>query len=299
MKSKDLQKSIQSLSEKIDLLIKPADDKPAPALLHDWLAEWFTVYKQPLLSAKYAGVLRCNIRRIQTTTENKPLTHYTAQDFLRAVYSVPQSYSRYVVYSILNAAYNQAVRLGYIVSNPMDGVPPVKHYRQRGKALTVEQQRQFLAAIEHDKHKPLYLFYLLTGCRRAEALSVKWSDIDFERKQIHIHGTKTPRADRFVPLFPRICPVLAQMPRVSMFVFPYSIGAVKGYFRRLKQKHGFNFRLHDLRHTFATRCIESGINLATVSKWLGHSSVGITADIYVHVLTDFERAESRKFNPRI
>lgn len=299
MKTKDLQESIKKLSDKLDLLIAPAKENPAPVLLHDWLAEWYAVYKLPLLSAKYAGVLRCNIERIKADTENKPLNLYTARELLQVVYSVPLSYSRYVVYSILKASYLQAVRLGYTVSNPMDGVPPVKHYRQRGKALTVEQQRQFLQAIENDARKPLYLFYLLTGCRRSEALAVRWSDIDFERMQIHIRGTKTPRADRYIPLFPQICPVLAQMPRCSVFVFPYTVGAVKGYFRRLRAKYGFNFRLHDLRHTFATRCIESGINLATVSKWLGHSSVGITADIYVHVLTDFERAEIRKFNPRL
>lgn len=299
MNSDDIEKSLQNISDKLDLLIKPPEVERAPVLLYSWLSDWYAVYKAPLLSAKYLGVLRCNIERIKASTENKPLNLYTPRELLQVVYNVPLSYSRYVVYSILKSAYNQAIRLGYTSSNPMDGVPPVKHYRQRGRALTVEQQRQFLQAIENDKYKPLYMFYLLTGCRRAEALSVKWSDVDFERKQIHIHGTKTPRADRYIPLFPQICAVLAQMPRSNGFIFPYSVGAVKGYFRRLQAKHGFTFRLHDLRHTFATRCIESGINLSTVSKWLGHSSVGITADIYVHVLTDFERAEVRKFDPRL
>ncbi len=299
MKNRDLEKSINALSKKLDLFIMPAEETRAPVLLHEWLSHWLTVYKCPAISPKYAGVLRCAVRRVQNTTENKPLDGYTVQEFVQAVYGVPLSYSRCVVYSVLHTAYAQAVKEGLTNGNPIDSVPQPKHTRQRGKALTVQQQREFLQAIENDPRKPLYLFYLLTGCRRAEALAVRWADIDFAQRRIHIHGTKTPRAERFVPLFPQLLPVLAQLPRNGGTLFPYTIDGVKGYFRRLQRKYGLSFRLHDLRHTFATRCLESGINLATVSKWLGHASVGITADIYIHVLTDFERAEIRKFDPQL
>ncbi len=296
MNKKQIEKDLKTLTEKIDLLLPPTR---SAVLLHEWLSHWLTVYKLPALSPKYSGVLRCAVQRIKDTTENKPLNGYAVQEFVQAVYGIPLSYTRAVVYSVLNMAYTQAVKEGLTNANPIENVPPPKHTRKRGKALTLEQQRQFLQVIENDTRKPLYMFYLLTGCRRAEALSVEWSDIDFERKRIHIRGTKTPRADRFVPLFPQLSPILEQLPRDGARLFPFTDNMIKGYWQRLKRKNAFGFRLHDLRHTFATRALESGISLATVSKWLGHVSVAITADIYMHVLTEFERAEIRKFDPQL
>lgn len=296
MNKKQIEKDLKTLTEKIDLLLSPAR---SPILLHDWLAEWYRVYKLPILSAKYSGVVRCAVQRIKNTTENKPMNLYTAQELLQAVYGVELSYTRTVVYSVLNMAYTQAVKERKTPLNLMERVPPPKHTRKRGKALTLEQQRQFLQAIQNDPRKALYMFYLLTGCRRSEVLAVEWSDIDFERKRIHIRGTKTPRADRYIPLFSQLFPILEKLPRTGGKVFPYTIGMIAGYWERLRNKNAFQFRLHDLRHTFATRALESGISLATVSKWLGHVSVAITADIYMHVLTEFERAEIRKFDPQI
>lgn len=296
MNKKQIEKDLQTLTEKIDLLLPPAR---SAVLLHDWLTEWYKVYKLPMLSKKYAGVIRCAVKRIQNTTVNKPMNLYTAQELVQAVYGVSLSYTRTVVYSTLNMAYTQAVKERKTPLNLMERIPPPKHTRKRGKALTLEQQRQFLQAIEHDTRKPLFMFYLLTGCRRAEITAVTWSDIDFDRKRIHIAGTKTPRADRYIPLFPQLLPILEELPKNGEKVFPYTVSMIKGYWERLKNKNAFQFRLHDLRHTFATRALESGIQLATVSKWLGHASVGITADIYMHVLTDFERAEIRKFDPKL
>ncbi len=295
MSKKQIEKELQTLTEKINSLLPPAR---SAVLLHDWLLEWYA-RKAPALSRKYSGVLRCAVKRVQNTTGNKPLDGYAVQEFVQAVYGVPLSYTRTVVYSVLFMAYAQAVKERLTGSNPLENVPPPQHTRKRGKALTLEQQRQFLQAIENDSRKPLYMFYLLTGCRRSEAFTVEWSDIDFERKRIHIRGTKTPRANRFIPLFPQLSPILEQLPHNGAKVFPYTENTVTGYWTRLKRKNGFQFRLHDLRHTFATRALESGISLATVSKWLGHVSVAITADIYMHVLTDFERAEVAKFNPQI
>jgi len=70
--------------------------------------------------------------------------------------------------------------------------------------------------------KPLYLFYLLTGCRRSEALTLKWTDIDFAAKSIYISGTKTDNAKRSIPLFPELEKLLNSIPRKNPLVFPYT-----------------------------------------------------------------------------
>ncbi len=299
MKNNDIKNKLDLLSSKLDMLITPPAERPAPFTLHCWLETWLATYKPPTLSKKWLAVLRNNIERIKALTIDKPLNEYTPAELLNALYSVPLSYTRSVCYDLLNAAYKQAVRLGYVRSNSLDGTPKIKHIRQIGRALTLDEQRQFIQALEGNPRKPLYMFYLLSGCRCSEALSLSWSDIDENARLIHIHGTKTPRANRYIPLFPQIRAVLDEIPRDGQIIFPYTHNAVKSHFRRFKRKHGFNFRLHDLRHTFVTRCIESGISIFTVSKWLGHTNINTTANIYAHLLTDFERQEIERFNPKI
>ena len=271
---------------------------PCPYTLHKFFDIWLSSCKPPTLSKKWLSVLRCNIARMKSLTCDKPLNEYTAAELMKAVFAVPMSYTRSNCYNLLKAVFGYAARLGYVFSNPMDKTERVKHTRDNGRALTLDEQRQFLNAIEADILKPLYLFYLLSGCRCSEALNLKWGDIDFNACQIHINGTKTARANRYVPLFPQIRAVLADLPRSGVFIFPYTYDGVKSHFQRLKRRFGFSFRLHDLRHTFATRCIESGISLLTVSKWLGHCNISITANIYAHILTDFERQEVERFDPK-
>jgi len=136
---------------------------------------------------------------------------------------------------------------------------------------------------------------LLSGCRKSEPLGIKWTDIDIMSKRIHISGTKTDNANRYIPLFPEFELLLEGIDRVSEFVFPYNENIVKCSFRRLKDKYKLPYSIHSLRHTFATRCLENGISYNTVQKWLGHAQASTTLNIYTHVQTDFEREEIDKF----
>ena len=181
----------------------------------------------------------------------------------------------------------------------MEMTDGIKHKRTQGKALIPEQQEQFLLAIKDNRLETLYKFYLLTGCRKSEPLYIKWTDIDTKTERIYISGTKTENAKRFVPIFPQTAELLKRISKESPFVFPYTLEMIKSNFKRLQSKHNLAFRVHDLRHTFATRCMESGISINTVRKWLGHANASTTANIYTHVQTAFELKEVEKFNPKI
>ena len=69
-------------------------------------------------------------------------------------------------------------------------------------------------------------------------------------------------------------------------------------FKRMKKKHGLKFRIHDLRQTFATDCLDKGITINTVQRWLGHAKASTTADIQTHVKPAFENKEIAKFNKK-
>ena len=300
MKNNEIKDKLNILENKLNLLINQTPiERPAPYTLYEWLELWYVTCNAPTLSKKWHKVLRYNIDRIKALLPDKLLNECTAIELLQAVYAVPLSYTRSACYNLLNAVYKQAVRLGYVLINPLDATDKVTHVRQVGRALTLDEQRQFLKVLDGNARKALYLFYLLSGCRCSELLALRWTDIDENAGLIHVYGTKTPHANRYIPLFPQIRALLDTIPHINERVFPLTENAVKSHFQRLKHKYGLNFRLHDLRHTFATRCIESGISIFTLSKWLGHSNINTTASIYAHLLTDFERQEIARFDPKI
>lgn len=166
-----------------------------------------------------------------------------------------------------------------------------KHERKKGSALTKEELIEFLEAIEKTRLKNFYLFCLYTGCRRSEALAVKWDDIDFVKKEIRIRGTKTITSDRIIPLFVECEKLLQSIQRKDEKVFYHYANRLTRDFKKYCPTH----KLHDLRHTFATRCLECGINIRVVQKWLGHARLDTTANIYMHVHDDFILSEASKF----
>ena len=74
----------------------------------------------------------------------------------------------------------------------------------------------------------------------------------------------------------------------------------RSYYQKLIKKLGLpNLKFHGLRHSFATRCIENGVQPKTLQKILGHSTIGVTMDLYVHVTDEQLFSEIEKMNTAI
>ena len=299
-----MQAVVERLDELIKLLKSQIDkytprDKNCPRL-YDYLEEWLETVKAPKIKAKSLKVLKSGIENyIKPTIQNKPLNECKASEMLKAIEKCPYSYMRQVVYSILRAVFKRAYQYDLIEDNPAEKLDFVKHTRKKGRALTTDEQTRFVNSLENEPTRELWLFYLLSGCRCGEALTVLWQDIDEKRGRIFIRGTKTENAQRYIPLFPQIAELFQNKEKENERIFPYTMRAVKCAFDRIRKKCGIQFRIHDLRHTFATRCLENGISTKTVAKWLGHKHTSTTEEIYSHLLTEFEKQEIKKFNPQI
>ncbi len=140
---------------------------------------------------------------------------------------------------------------------------------------------------------------ILTGCRRNEIMGLAWDDLDFEAGEIRLKDSKT--GARIVPLSPAAVGVLADLPRVAgnPWVFP---GRKKGMhqvnincsWRRIRHRSGLDdVRLHDLRHTFASRALALGESLPMIGELLGHRKVSTTAR-YAHLARESIRASTAK-----
>ncbi len=259
-----------------------------------WLEEWIKVYKEPYLKPSSVTRIRYALKTVPQWLKDKRIKAVNALDIDRALSECTLPRSRKYLYHILTSSLKKAYNMGIMKENISVKVYPIKHRQRRGKALTVTEQAEFLKAIETSRYRNYFEFLLLTGCRRSEALALRWSDIDEELKEIYIHGTKTESSERIIFLLPTIAKVLARQRTISNGerVFPYRGDNVTHAFKSICPKH----KLHDLRHTFITRCAESGINVNVAQKLAGHSDINTTLQIYTHVTTEFQRKEFEKFS---
>ena len=132
---------------------------------------------------------------------------------------------------------------------------------------------------------------MLTGCRCMEILSLRWDEVDLERGELRLRDSKT--GPRTVPLSPAAARVLVNRPRErgDAWVFPgrtlgESMKRIDKPWKKLREATGLeDVRLHDLRHSFASRALALGESLPVIGKLLGHTQVQTTAR-YAHLAQD-------------
>ena len=258
----------------------------------EWLKEWLEVYKKPFVKPHTTENYKIYIRlHVPERLKKTPLDKLSALDVQKALNGVSGSRTRLGVYNVLNGSLTRAYLLGLTERDVAAQLIKPRHVRKVGEALTKEEINAFISAIAKSRLKNFYTFCLLTGCRRSEALGLQWNDIDRKNGRIHIRGTKTATSDRYLPLFPDLLALLDTIKVDGEKVFRHRADYVSRSFKKYCPQH----KLHDLRHTFATRCLECGINIKVVQKWLGHSRLDTTANIYTHVNDDFIFTEAEKF----
>ncbi len=181
-------------------------------------------------------------------------------------------------------------------SNPCRHVPKYREHKRERYLSTVELQRlgQVLGEVERNGSETPYIvaafrLLILTGCRLAEIQTLKWEYISADGMELP--DTKT--GARRIPLPQAARAVLSALPRVAGN--PYVIaGKVKdGYatdlqrpWRRIRQLAGLeNVRIHDLRHTYASNAVSSGMPIQMVGRLLGHTQLQTTMR-YAHLADD-------------
>lgn len=264
-----------------------------------WLDEWYQTFKLPYLSKNSLRNIESTIRlHIPEDFKNIKLNKVKAYDVEKAL--APLGATRTHVYArqVLNSAFDKAYKLELVSSNVMLAVEKVRYRKKHSQALTLSEQKRFIEKLKGSKYETLYLFYLYTGCRCSEALALTWNDVDFDDRTIKISGTKTEMSIRKIPLTSDVETLLKNEQKKvkksshDFRIFPYSREIVSRTFKKLCPEH----HLHDLRHTFITRCAESGINVSVCQQIVGHSTADMTLNVYTHVLDDFKRKEIQKFN---
>lgn len=229
------------------------------------------------------------------------------------------------VCSLLKSVYNLASENGKCPSDirfPRFTIP--KSQRTKSQVLTSEHQKQLEAYLLNNRcpENLGIILCLYTGMRIGEICALKWSDVDFDSCLINVNKTvlrirntqvrgkqpktvivtgtpKTESSQRAIPVPKAIGKLLKTEGKLlsgDYYVATCSTRLMepRRYYEKYKsilRKCGIttNYTFHALRHTYATRCIESGIDPKVVSELLGHSSVTITLNRYVHPTMEMKK----------
>lgn len=218
---------------------------------------------------------------IDALGSDQPLARITRKDIDTWLSQLTvRTTSKNVYLRHLRAAFNQAVAWGYLKESPLKGVKEFRTQRARPRFLTNEEIARLLAAEPDHRFTALWKFYLLTGCRRGEALQLQARDINWSRKEITVTNTKT-KVPKTIRITPALAEVLAGLPQVGR-LFPWSADFVSHHFLFTARAAGLNCRLHDLRHTFASHLAAAGVDIYTIQKLLDHTEIK-TTQIYAHL----------------
>ena len=305
-------------------------DQATDMIVDAWFDYWISIKKQtvrPNTVRNYSERYERNIKDVigkKLLTEVKPIHCQTIFSKM-----AEEGYKTTTIYQTRIALYNMlefARENDVLITNPCKksvksdmGKPSDKK-----EALTIDVQKKFLEAVVGYSYENQYRFVLQTGLRTGELIGLKWSDIDFENRTMKIERSmeyrykvgewrvgppKSKSGYRTIPLTDEAIRILenqrAKNKKLKLIpiewndtVFlcrngtpvknsTYDTGLFK-YCDRVGIPH---FSMHVLRHTFATRCIEGGMKPKTLQKILGHSNIGITMNLYVHITEDEKHRE--------
>ena len=229
------------------------------------------------------------------------------------------------IHVMLHKALHDAVRKNLVPRNVATAADPPKLTQSTRTLMTTwtpEQLRTFFAGIEHHRLATAYLLAATTGMRRGEVLGLRWSDVDFAARHLHVRQTilsvnyeitvgrpKTLRSERKIALDAatlralrshraaqsREIDALGRGYRNQDLVFARENGdpVHPDYFsqtfdRTVKRLKLPKIRLHDLRHTHATLGLKAGVPIKVISDRLGHATTAFTMDIYTHAIPAIE-----------
>lgn len=231
--------------------------------------------------------------------------------------------------SLLYMIFDFACANDIIDKNPVNKlcqVPKVTSKNQRIKVLSPELEKKFLKSIYKTVNYGFSVFILNTGMRFGEVASLTWKDIDFNNMEINVNKTtwydnnekklkisppKSKSGIRMIPITPKALEILQNQRRLhdskivsfeyGDLVFPSRNGtpmrhnnldsAIRVFCKRNNEPR---FSAHTLRHTFATRCVEAGMDYKVLQEILGHSSLRMTMDTYVHPGNETKHSEMQK-----
>ncbi len=256
--------------------------KPRPPMLFEDMAEkylaWAKINKRSYHSTKTALGHLLQAFKGKELEEIRPqdVEHYKAR---RIVEVKPSTVNREL--ALMRHLYNMALRWGYAERTPMQGIKLFKEHNERIRYLTADEEARLFTVLP-DHYKPVVTIALQTGLRMGEIRALRWRDVSFETSTLTVARSKDGEVQR-IPMNRVTRETLKRLPRTSPLVFPYLPRHFSERFVELAKKAGLqDFHFHDLRHTYATRLRQAGVDIYKVKELMRHRDIRMTLR-YAHI----------------
>ena len=287
----------------------------------DWLIQWLENYIRPSVKVRtyerYKLIIEQHIKDKIGGVELSDLSPLILQPLITELLQNGNkktgkglsASSVNAVISVIQGSLKTAHMLGLTKEYTADKLKRPKLKEKPVECFTLAEQKQIEHAIRSGKKDKLYgiILCLYSGLRIGELMALQWSDIDFVKgvltvsKSCHdgkdgliIDEPKTSTSRRMIPLPKQLLPMMKALKRrsVSPFVVsasgnPISVRSYQRSFELLLKKLNIPHKgFHSLRHTFATRALECGMDVKTLSEILGHKNPTVTLNRYAHSLME-------------
>jgi len=316
---KDAEALLVQLLHQRDLGI---DAPPGKLTTAEFLAQWLESYARPNTAPKtylrYEAIVRIHLTPALgaiALTKLRPL--HVQRTYAQLLAKGLSARSVLHCHRVLKGALSHALKWQLTSRNPADSVDPPTPSRYEVKAIEAEQVKALLATADATRYGSLINLAVMTGLRVGELLGLRWKDVDLDGRVLSVRQTcqwlpregfifrqpKTYRSTRPVSLGGATIERLRQH-RIQQLedrlavgpayedrdlVFADAIGrpvhpsSLRQVWLTITKTVGLKLRLHDLRHIHASLLLHQGVHPKVVSERLGHSTVGITLDLYSHV----------------
>ena len=294
----------------------------------DWLIKWLEDYVRPSVKVRtyerYALIVEQHIKEAIGGAEPDDLTPLVLQSLVTELLRNGNkktggglsASSVNAVISVIQNSLKTAHLLGLAKEYTADKIKRPKLTEKPVECFTFAEQKKIEQAIFAGKKDKMYgiLLCLYSGLRIGELMALGWSDIDLAKgiltvsKSCHdgkgglvIDDPKTAASRRVIPLPKQLLPILKALKKRSDSPFvvsangkPVSVRSYQRSFELLLKKSDIPHKgFHSLRHTFATRAIECGMDVKTLSEILGHKNPTVTLNRYAHSLMETRRPRQR------
>ena len=300
-----------------------------------WLKEWLTHYIKPSSKQRtfeqYSRAAQIHILPNLGNFKLSDLTSFVLQKFITGLTEngnkrTGKGLSPNFVKTILSIVRNSlktAHLVGYLPEYSANKIKCPRSREKQVECFSVGEQKKIEEAAlsaKKDKYRGIILC-LYTGLRIGELLALTWNDIDFEKSILSVTKTcrdgnekgkhlriidtpKTENSRRQIPLSKMLVKMLKEIKKKSKCAFviadgekPVFIRSYQRTFELLLKKLGLSHKgFHSLRHTFATRALECGMDVKSLSEVLGHKNATITLNRYAHSLWEHKAEMMNKLS---
>ena len=303
-------------------------------LYKKWLSNWLENYVQPSAKQRtymrYSEIVEQHILPKLGEFELSEITPYVLQCYVTELLKCGNlrtgeglsANSVNSIITVIQSTLKTAYSLGIIGEYVGDKIKRPRLSEKKVECFSISEQKKIEQYILNDENARFFgvLLCLYTGLRMGEVLALEWADIDFSKAELRVNKTchygkgkdgifgritdipKTKSSIRIIPIPKQLMPRLREVKKKSLSTHIVANGSnlvsIRSYqrsFSTLLNKVGIKHRgFHSLRHTFATRALECGMDVKTLSEILGHKNPTVTLNRYAHSLMEHKKEMMNK-----